>query len=400
MSLNGWDGSIHPAADLFPMMADAELASLVESIRRDGLREAVWLTADGALLDGRNRVRACDLAGVQPIFRTYHGDDPVAFVMALNMERRHLTVGQRAMLANEILPMYEAEADQRKKAGVKGNPSADLHEGGLRERRSDVRAGAAAKVSGRAVSQAKRLAEKAPDLAEKVRNGELALDKADKMLTRRLKEEQRAESIARSTGMTFANFDLRVGDFRQCLSDLHDVDAIITDPPYPQEFLPLLSDLATWAPSVLKPSGLLAVMIGQSYLPDVYARLNGELPYLWTMAYLTPGGQAVQIWDRHVNTFWKPILLYGSAADWFGDVAKSATNDNDKQHHHWGQSVSGMLDLVKRLVPAGSHIVDPFMGAGTTAVAAMRHGCTFSGCDIDGQYVDITRARLAEEVQS
>jgi alkyl hydroperoxide reductase subunit AhpC len=37
--------------------------------------------------------------------------------------------------------------------------------------------------------------------------------------------------------------DIRVGDFRDALADLHDIDAIITDPPYPHEFIPLLADL-------------------------------------------------------------------------------------------------------------------------------------------------------------
>jgi len=192
------------------------------------------------------------------------------------------------------------------------------------------------------------------------------------------------------------NVDIRLGDFREVLAGLSDVDAIITDPPYPKEYLPLLDDLAAWADRALKPDGILAVMMGQSYLPDVYRRLSGYRPYLWTLAYLTPGGQAVQVWDRKVNTFWKPILVYGAAPDWFGDVAKSDTNDNDKNHHHWGQSVSGMSDLVRRLTKPGSHIVDPFLGAGTTALAAMANGCHFTGCDIDEAFVQTSIERCGE----
>ena len=77
MKIEGWEGPIHPAAELFPLMDGDEFASLVDSIKAQGLREAAWLTADGALLDGRNRVRACRAAGVKPSFRQYDGDDPV-----------------------------------------------------------------------------------------------------------------------------------------------------------------------------------------------------------------------------------------------------------------------------------------------------------------------------------
>jgi hypothetical protein len=41
---------------------------------------------------------------------------------------------------------------------------------------------------------------------------------------------------------------------------------------------------------------------------------DGPLEYLWTMAYLTPGGQATQVFPRKVNTFWKPILIYCKGA--------------------------------------------------------------------------------------
>ena len=82
-----WNGQIHPAAELFPMMSGDDFTALVESITAHGLREPAWLLPDGTLLDGRNRVAACEKAGVSPTFRTYTGTDPVAFVMDLNLSR-------------------------------------------------------------------------------------------------------------------------------------------------------------------------------------------------------------------------------------------------------------------------------------------------------------------------
>jgi ParB/RepB/Spo0J family partition protein len=196
--------------------------------------------------------------------------------------------------------------------------------------------------------------------------------------------------------------DIRLGDFRDALKDLEpgSVDAIITDPPYPAEFVPLFADIAALAARVLKPGGLCAVMVGQSYLPDVYRLMTrDDLAYHWTLAYLTPGGQATQLWQRKVNTFWKPILVYSKGeytGPWLGDVASSDVNDNDKNHHHWGQSESGMADLIERLSRPGDLICDPFLGGGTTAVVAHDLGRRFVGCDTEEDCLTATTARFVE----
>lgn len=168
--------------------------------------------------------------------------------------------------------------------------------------------------------------------------------------------------------------------------DPESVDWIVTDPPYPQEFLPLYATLADVADHSLKPGGSLLCMTGQAYLPDVVAALAKRLTYQWTLAYLTPGGQAVQIFPRKVNTFWKPVLWFVKgeySGEWIGDVSRSKPNDNDKRFHEWGQSESGMRDLMSRFVKPGDVVLDPFMGAGTTGVIAIELGARFVGFDDD-----------------
>lgn len=194
--------------------------------------------------------------------------------------------------------------------------------------------------------------------------------------------------------------------FRLIHSDIADldiedcnIDAILTDPPYPAEYLPVYADLADLANRVLKPGGSLFAMCGQSYLPEIMAILAERMTYNWTLAYLTPGGQAPQIWQRKVNTFWKPVLWFTKGTyggKWLGDVCKSDVNDNDKRFHFWGQSVSGMVDLVDRCTNAGDLILDPFCGGGATGVAALLNNRMFTGSDIDADMIETTRTRLIE----
>jgi adenine-specific DNA-methyltransferase len=56
------------------------------------------------------------------------------------------------------------------------------------------------------------------------------------------------------------------------------------------------------------------------------------------------------------------------------------------------------VELVERLVlsltDAGDLVIDPYMGVGTTAVAAVRHGRRSAGAEIVPEYVDIARQRV------
>jgi ParB-like chromosome segregation protein Spo0J len=80
---------VHPLAASFPLMEGEDLEALVEDIRANGQREPIELDASGQLIDGRNRLRACKLAGVAPTFVTKDVDDPIAYILSRNLHRRH-----------------------------------------------------------------------------------------------------------------------------------------------------------------------------------------------------------------------------------------------------------------------------------------------------------------------
>jgi hypothetical protein len=93
----------HPIADVFPLTTDDELADLAHDIAANGLRVPILLHPDGSIVDGRNRYRACLRAHVDPHFETWDGTGSlVDLVLSLNLHRRHLTVGQRALVAARI----------------------------------------------------------------------------------------------------------------------------------------------------------------------------------------------------------------------------------------------------------------------------------------------------------
>lgn len=113
---------IHPAAEMFPRMPGDEFVALKQDIRANGLIEPIWLL-DDQILDGRHRYYACQEVGVTPSFREYQGDDAAAFVVSLNLKRRHLSESQRAAVAVRLANMPQgARTDIQPSANLQNVP--------------------------------------------------------------------------------------------------------------------------------------------------------------------------------------------------------------------------------------------------------------------------------------
>ncbi|MFJ1707574.1 ParB N-terminal domain-containing protein [Kitasatospora sp. NPDC088346] len=143
------------------MLDDEELLSLAEEIKAKGQYNPIMLDTSGRLLDGRNRLKACEIAGVEPRFATYDGPDPADFALQINIRRRNLTKGQVAMVTARNCSA--AEQDGRS-AGERSARS-------IAERTG---------VSLGRIGQALTVLRHAPDLVDQVINGAVGLDDAYK----------------------------------------------------------------------------------------------------------------------------------------------------------------------------------------------------------------------------
>lgn len=85
---------IHKLATIFPPMSDAEYDALVLDIHKNGQHDPIWLY-EGQIMDGRHRYQACLDNHIEPIIKEYEGDDPLGFVMSINLYRRHLNGDQK-----------------------------------------------------------------------------------------------------------------------------------------------------------------------------------------------------------------------------------------------------------------------------------------------------------------
>lgn len=62
---------------------------------------------------------------------------------------------------------------------------------------------------------------------------------------------------------------------------------------------------------------------------------------------------------------------------------------------HIAGKPTGVMDGIVRIIPAGGVVLDPFMGSGTTGIAAVNSGRKFVGVEIDPHYFDVACERIA-----
>src|SRR5262249_1972605 len=168
---------LHPLANIFPQVEGPEFADLVADIREHGLYDPIVMFED-RVLDGRSRLRACKVAGVEPVFTVYTGDDPVAFVVRINLHRRHLDESQRAMVAVKLAMLLRAGDNPHSEGPPIGRSSELLN------------------VGERSVARAREVQEHGtPELVHAVERGAVSVSAAADVAT--LSTQEQREIVAR-----------------------------------------------------------------------------------------------------------------------------------------------------------------------------------------------------------
>lgn len=100
--------------------------------------------------------------------------------------------------------------------------------------------------------------------------------------------------------------------------------------------------------------------------------------------------------DRQSGVTKSVCAAQGSAARFFY-VAKASRRDRGESNTHPTCKPTALMEyLVKLVSPPGGTVLDPFLGSGTTGVAALRGGFSFVGIEQSAEYCEIARRRIAE----
>jgi len=168
-------------------MQGDEYEALKADIAENGLRELIWLHPDGRILDGRNRYCACRDTETEPHFRTWDGKGSlVNFVVSMNLHRRHLTSGQRAMIAAKLANMPVGRPEINAPIGAFNQP----------------RAASVLNVSTRSVQRARQVLDNGiPELQTAIEQGRVSITPAAEAATELSSEEQNHFTTLTISGM-------------------------------------------------------------------------------------------------------------------------------------------------------------------------------------------------------
>ena len=382
--------------NLIPALSVEEFKQLEENCLAEGIRDAI-ITWHGYIIDGHNRYEIATKNELQyeSIEKSFDSEDDVKEWMIHNQfGRRNLSNFQRSVLVLELESVFSARAKENLSDGGKGCQISD---------KVDTKKELAklANVSHDTIAKVKVIqATATPEVKAKLSTGEVSINQVYQDIKKEEKQQIKTDErdrLAEIGKNKKIEIDFRLGDFEEVFADLPDgsIDCIITDPPYPYEFIEVWTKLSRFAKRVLKPNGYCIAYSGQMYLPDVIKRMNEHLDYYWTFAVYHEG-QTQIVNGINLMCRWKPVLIFQNGKKKIENTFQDyfISEQREKNGHDWQQSKSGVGYLIEMFTKEGDTIFEPFAGSGTTIIAARDKNRNILSAEIDENTYNIAKALL------
>ena len=208
---------------------------------------------------------------------------------------------------------------------------------------------------------------------------------------------------------------LYLGDCREILPALGKVDAVVTDPPYGIRYSPGAGGRPAFGrKGVHKKFTGDDIVVGDDAPFDPVSLLEfpAEHRILWGgnhYASRLPDSQAWLFWDKHCaesglsfaegEFAWSDLAITAKAFRHMWNGVAKASECGQSREHPTQKPVALLHWCIKLIPPPATLILDPFMGSGTTGVAAVKLGRKFIGIEIEEKYFDIACRRVSEALK-
>ena len=228
-------------------------------------------------------------------------------------------------------------------------------------------------------------------------------DITQKELKETIKETKRKKKseLGKNIEIDDNEIDLRHGDFIEVFDDIRDnsIDLILTDPPYPIEFIDEWEKLGKFAEKKLKKNGFLVAYCGHKNLYESMKRLNNYLDFYWIFSLIHTGNTQLISFNM-IEAGWKPILVYQNGFKKHTKKVKDIITGTgrEKNNHKWQQAIDELTYLIESFSNPGEIICDPFAGSGTTLIAVKQNNRVAFGAEIDKDEYNIAKKRINDDL--
>jgi len=411
---------------------ELKVKELAESIKQLGLINSITVNSNNVLIAGNHRLEAFKLLGKDEIEVTVLDLNNLLAELAEideNLVRNELhwtdadkQIARRKIIYLELYPETKAGGDRKsdkikiqsldydnktfiqdtvdKTNKSKSSISQSVKRGNeITEQEAEV-----LKTIDAPKSYGDILIKQTTETRAKVINALKVESKPVEIIIQDIKKEQKQqiktnerERLAEIGKTKKIDIDFRLGDFEEVFKDIPDgsIDCIITDPPYPYEFIEVWSKLSRVAKRVLKPNGYCIAYSGQMYLPEVMQRMSENLDYYWTFAVYHEG-QTQIVNGINLMCRWKPVLIFQNGKKKIENTFQDyfISEQREKNGHDWQQSKSGVGYLIEMFTKEGDTILEPFAGSGTTIICARDKKRNVIASEIDEKTYNIAKALL------
>jgi len=382
---------------LIPPLSQEEFTALEESIINEGCRDSlvIW---DKIILDGHNRYTICMKHGLifEKVEKNFDNRERAKiWILENQLGRRNLNGAQRIDVVDKLFGLKEKEdAKKRISEGGKGRVNLPTLKGRATDNLSKK-----AKVSRRTYEKGIKIKTNNPKLWQECLDGE-SIDKSYNEIRKQEKQEKRNKKAeeGKKVNVKDLEIDFRLGDFTKVLDDIPDgsVDLILTDPPYPIEFIECWSKLADFAFRKLKKNGFCIAYCGHKNLYESMKRME-VLDFYWIFSLIHSGNTKL-IAFNNICAGWKPILIYQKGFkkldDRVDDVIKGS--GRSKKNHEWEQGLDELDYLIDKFSKPGDLIVEPFTGSGTTLISIKKNNRIGIGAEENEETYNIAKKRISD----
>ena len=410
---------------LIPPLSNEEFKQLERNILEEGIRDPL-VTWNGILVDGHNRYRIAQEHDINYVtVEKEFADMNAVKVWMINNQfgRRNLISYVRTVLALRLKEIYSDIAKENQKGGQGGILLPQTFgEANKKENETNYKIGKIADVSSETIRKVEKIeATASPEIKAKANTGQISINEAYKEIKKEENEQLKTQKAIEIIEKVYENnTNIYNGNCIEYIKTIKDksIDCLITDPPYGvdiqfgaydnqlsrkiendgniEDALVLLDEMLINVKSKLKEDAHIYIFCNWKIYPQFNQIISKHFQIknliIWDKLFMGMGDL-----KGNYSSSYEMIVFAGGNREFLNRPKNIIQcRFSDERFHNTQKPVELIKQLIENSTNVNETVFDPFLGSGSTVVAAKEMKRNFIGCEIDEQNYKITLKRLED----